>query len=206
MKDASRLFGQKHVRTSLFISTLRWYLFWLVRTETTVLDKCCPFIWPRLVTNHLEISIMYYGFPFTYILLLTTLRVALSLVHIFILYIILTFYDQKGREDSNILQMEWKRDRTLVKYSNTLFVFMVWSVVKLDVFRLTPPGCMWAQRPKHILLTVCLTDVKDPQIKVEPDKLYFKGVGGTDMKEHEVTMEFFKKIDVEVNYRFLAEK
>ena len=73
-------------------------------------------------------------------------------------------------------------------------------------FRLTPPGCMWAQRPKHILLTVCLTDVKDPQIKVEPDKLYFKGVGGTDMKEHEVSMEFFKKIDVEVNYRFLAEK
>ena len=43
-------------------------------------------------------------------------------------------------------------------------------------------------------------------ITVEKKKLYFKGVGGTEMKEHEVTMEFFKKIDVEVNYRFLAEK
>ena len=64
---------------------------------------------------------------------------------------------------------------------------------------------MWAQLPKHILLTVCLTDVQDPQIKVEPEKLYFKGVGGTDMKEHEVTMEFFKKIDVEVNYILLAQ-
>ena len=33
---------------------------------------------------------------------------------------------------------------------------------------------MWAQRPKHIMLNVCLTDVKDPVIKVEPNKLYFK--------------------------------
>jgi len=56
---------------------------------------------------------------------------------------------------------------------------------------------MWAQRPKHIILTICLTDVKDPVIKVEATKLYFKGVGGTEMKEHEVEMEFFKNIDVE---------
>ena len=67
-----------------------------------------------------------------------------------------------------------------------------------DVFRLPPPGTMWAQRPKHIILTICLTDVKDPVIKVEATKLYFKGVGGTEMKEHEVEMEFFKNIDVEV--------
>merc|ERR1712002_1430210 len=60
-----------------------------------------------------------------------------------------------------------------------------------------PPGCMWAQRPKHIILSICLTDVKDPTITVEKKKLYFKGVGGTDMKEHEVTMEFFKEIDPE---------
>jgi hypothetical protein len=33
---------------------------------------------------------------------------------------------------------------------------------------------MWAQRPKHILLNICLTDVKDPIIKVEANKLYFK--------------------------------
>merc|ERR1711936_800931 len=58
-----------------------------------------------------------------------------------------------------------------------------------------PPGCVWAQRPKHIILTVCLTDCKDPVINVEKKKLHFKGVGGTEMKEHEVTMEFFKEID-----------
>ena len=32
-------------------------------------------------------------------------------------------------------------------------------------------------------------------INVEAKKLVFKGVGGTEMKEHEVTMEFFKEID-----------
>ena len=64
--------------------------------------------------------------------------------------------------------------------------------------RMTPPGCTWAQRPKHIILTVCLTDVKEPTIKVEKNKLCFKGVGGTEMKEHEVEMEFFKEIDPEV--------
>ena len=32
-------------------------------------------------------------------------------------------------------------------------------------------------------------------INVEKKKLHFKGVGGTEMKEHEVTMEFFKEID-----------
>merc|ERR1711992_392848 len=63
--------------------------------------------------------------------------------------------------------------------------------------KIPPPGCVWAQRPKHIILAICLTDVKDPVIKVETKKLYFKGVGGTDNKEHEVEMEFFKEIDVE---------
>ena len=38
---------------------------------------------------------------------------------------------------------------------------------------------------------------QDPVINVEKKKLYFKGVGGTEMKEHEVTMEFFKEIDPE---------
>ena len=65
--------------------------------------------------------------------------------------------------------------------------------------RVPPPGCVWAQRPKHIILSICLTDVKDPVIKVEKTKLYFKGVGGTENKLHEVEMEFFKEIDVDVS-------
>jgi len=59
------------------------------------------------------------------------------------------------------------------------------------------PSCTWAQRPKHIILTICLIDTKDPVITVEKKKMHFKGVGGTEMKEHEVTFEFFNEIDPE---------
>jgi len=61
----------------------------------------------------------------------------------------------------------------------------------------TPPGCVWAQRPKHIIFSICLTDCKDPVIKVTPNSLHFKGVGGTENKEHELNIEFFKDIDVD---------
>jgi len=59
---------------------------------------------------------------------------------------------------------------------------------------------MWAQRPTLIFLTVCLEDCKDPEIKVESDKLHFKGVGGSDKKLHEITINFFKEIDPEVSF------
>ena len=49
-----------------------------------------------------------------------------------------------------------------------------------------------------IFLTICLEDCKFPEIRIEPDKLYFKGIGGTEKKEHEVTIEFYKGIDPEV--------
>ena len=57
----------------------------------------------------------------------------------------------------------------------------------------------WAQRPKLIFLTVCLSDCKDPNIKVEKDKLSFKAVGGTEKKEHAVDIIFFKEIDPEAS-------
>jgi len=60
-----------------------------------------------------------------------------------------------------------------------------------------PPLVKWAQRTNLVFLTVCLEDCKDPEIKVEEEKLYFKGTGGTDNKEHEVTLEFFGSIDTE---------
>ncbi len=56
----------------------------------------------------------------------------------------------------------------------------------------------WAQRPKLVFLTVCLSDCKEPDIKVEKDQLRFRGVGGTDQKEHALDIEFFKEIDPEV--------
>ena len=61
-----------------------------------------------------------------------------------------------------------------------------------------PPLVMWAQRPTLVFLTFCLEDCKEPEIKVDADKLHFKGVGGTEKKVHEVTIHFFKEIDPEV--------
>lgn len=56
---------------------------------------------------------------------------------------------------------------------------------------------MWAQRRDLVYLTVCLEDCKDPVIKVETDKVYFKGIGGTEKKLHEVTINLFKEIDAD---------
>merc|ERR1712012_1385526 len=55
-----------------------------------------------------------------------------------------------------------------------------------------PPMVMWAQRPNLIFLTVCLEDCSKPEIKVESDKLFFKGIGGPEKKQHELTINFFK--------------
>ena len=65
----------------------------------------------------------------------------------------------------------------------------------------SPPLVMWAQRADLVFVTVCLEDCKEPAIKVEPEKLHFKGIGGTDMKEREVTLEFFKEIDPDVSQK-----
>jgi prostaglandin-E synthase len=56
---------------------------------------------------------------------------------------------------------------------------------------------MWAQRQNTIFLTICLEDCKNPTLNIETDKIYFKGVGGTDKKEHEVTINLYKEIDPE---------
>ena len=62
---------------------------------------------------------------------------------------------------------------------------------------------MWAQRPNLIFLTVCVEDCKDPVIKVEPNKLYFKGIGGPEKKVHELSIDFFGEIDPEVSKIFI---
>ena len=62
---------------------------------------------------------------------------------------------------------------------------------------------MWAQRPNLIFLTLCLEDCKDPVIKVEPNKLYFKGIGGPEKKVHELSIDFFGEVDPEVSKIFM---
>jgi hypothetical protein len=60
---------------------------------------------------------------------------------------------------------------------------------------------MWAQRNNIIFLTICLEDCKNPEIKIDNDKVYFHGLGGTEKKNHQVTIELYKEIDPEVFIR-----
>ena len=66
------------------------------------------------------------------------------------------------------------------------------------IARPPPPGCVWANHRKRILLTICLTDVTDPVIHLGRKKLYFKAVGGSEQKLYEVEMEFLKEINIKV--------
>jgi len=56
------------------------------------------------------------------------------------------------------------------------------------------PPVTWAQRNNLVYLTICLEDCKDPVVKIDNEKLYFKGNGGTEKKDYEVTLTFFDKI------------
>ncbi|XP_014250893.1 co-chaperone protein daf-41 isoform X2 [Cimex lectularius] len=61
----------------------------------------------------------------------------------------------------------------------------------------TPPAVKWAQRSNVVFLTICLEDCQNPEIKIEPNKVYFKGTGGTDKKLHEVEINLYKEIEPE---------
>jgi len=63
--------------------------------------------------------------------------------------------------------------------------------------RLLPPPVLWAQRKNLLYVKVQLEDCRNPTIKVEKDSIYYKGKGGTDNKEYEVTLEFLKEIKPE---------
>ena len=76
------------------------------------------------------------------------------------------------------------------------------------------PAVAWAQRQKIVFVTINVSDVTNPEIKVklvqvtpflqinvrvqvEKDSLYFKGTGGADHKVYEITMKLLKEIDPE---------
>lgn len=58
-----------------------------------------------------------------------------------------------------------------------------------------PPLVVWAQRKYTVFVTFCLEDCKDPVIDVEPQMIHFKGIGGTEKKLHEVTINLYDEID-----------
>ncbi|XP_017890665.1 prostaglandin E synthase 3 [Ceratina calcarata] len=60
--------------------------------------------------------------------------------------------------------------------------------------QLPPPPVIWAQRRGILFVTICLEDCKDPVLNIEPQMIYFKGVGGTEHKMHEVTIDLYGEI------------
>jgi len=65
-----------------------------------------------------------------------------------------------------------------------------------------PPPVMWAQRSPVVFLTINLEDCRDPEIKFNKDSVYFKGTGGVEKKDYEVTIPLNKEIDPEKSKSF----
>ncbi|XP_050534034.1 co-chaperone protein daf-41 [Daktulosphaira vitifoliae] len=59
------------------------------------------------------------------------------------------------------------------------------------------PPVIWAQRNTVVYITICLEDCKNPDINIEPEQVYFRGVGGPEKKVYEVTIPLFAKVEPE---------
>lgn len=57
-----------------------------------------------------------------------------------------------------------------------------------------PPPAVWAQRNDVLYLTLNV-ECHDPTFKFTEDTMYFKGVGLPEKKNHEVTINFYGKIN-----------
>ncbi|GFY62071.1 co-chaperone protein p23-1 [Trichonephila inaurata madagascariensis] len=67
------------------------------------------------------------------------------------------------------------------------------------------PAVAWAERKNLIHLTVFVTDCKKPEIKLETDKLFFKGKNG-EGTTYEITLEFLKEINVDTSKYFVKDR
>ncbi|XP_026731593.1 uncharacterized protein CG16817-like [Trichoplusia ni] len=56
-----------------------------------------------------------------------------------------------------------------------------------------PPPVLWAQRKEDVFLTFSI-ESKDPTIKIEKDRVYFKGVNASDNRVNEVTIQLYEAV------------
>eukprot|EP00761_Pharyngomonas_kirbyi_P011575 gb/GECH01011601.1/.p1 GENE.gb/GECH01011601.1/~~gb/GECH01011601.1/.p1 ORF type:complete len:168 (+),score=49.74 gb/GECH01011601.1/:1-504(+) len=68
------------------------------------------------------------------------------------------------------------------------------NVREVTVFH---PMMYWAQREDAIYLTLDVPDSSDVDIDLKPEKMHFKGVGGSERKQYECEIEFFDEINKE---------
>ncbi|RUP17645.1 HSP20-like chaperone [Jimgerdemannia flammicorona] len=66
------------------------------------------------------------------------------------------------------------------------------------------PEVLWAQRDNLVYLTIQLTDIHEPTIKLDNDKLHFKGKGEHDQRWYEVELEFHDQVDPELSKQHLT--
>ncbi|CAG2171999.1 unnamed protein product [Oppiella nova] len=63
--------------------------------------------------------------------------------------------------------------------------------------KVLPAPVYWAQRSNLVYIKIGVEDVKSPDIKVEKDKIYYKGVGSGSKQEYEANLELFDEINTE---------
>lgn len=69
-----------------------------------------------------------------------------------------------------------------------------------------PPPVLWAQRTNCVFMTICLEDCKNPDIKIENNKILFHGIGGTEKKNHEFELVLYNEIDPEKSAAFVKDR
>ncbi|XP_076461240.1 prostaglandin E synthase 3-like [Babylonia areolata] len=69
-----------------------------------------------------------------------------------------------------------------------------------------PPVLEWAQAKDRVWITVVLENCPSPVCELKEKTFYFKGKGGTENLEHEVTIELFAEIDPEKSTRMTNER
>ncbi|KAL8604901.1 hypothetical protein ACOMHN_028529 [Nucella lapillus] len=58
-----------------------------------------------------------------------------------------------------------------------------------------PPVLEWAQRKDRVWITVILENCPKPHYELKENALHFKGRGGTENLDHEVSIELYAEID-----------
>jgi len=66
------------------------------------------------------------------------------------------------------------------------------------------PEVLWAQRENLIYLTIQVSDISDPVIKLDSKKLHFKGKGEQEQRTYEVELEFLEEVDPEASKQQLT--
>jgi len=68
------------------------------------------------------------------------------------------------------------------------------------------PAVIWAQRNNLIFLTINVEDVKDPEIRVEENRLYFKGTCSSDKKTYEADLEMYGELNAEDSKQHVSDR